>query len=346
MFSAYYRVGENRYQERFGLDFEDFAPGQRFRHRPGITLSQQDNTDEALDTLNAAMLHYDAHYADATTWKRPLMVSTVTLQKVIGMASKTFGRRQRLLGFSEIALTAPLFGGDTLYTDSTIQACEPGPDADTGAVRVLLSAMKPDGSAVGRFTCTMAIYRRGAGPDAIAGEAANQPRFAAYHQDGDELVEQVGLFFEDCIPGESFIHYPRRSFFREDSVRHAWRALELGPQYHDLDWIERHGGGRHVVGETYVISVATAATTRTFGRVAANLGWYDIALPNPVFVGDTIEVESTILETRESRSRPQEGIVSVATRARNQHGEEVLSYRRNLLVYRRAAETPYRQAGY
>jgi itaconyl-CoA hydratase len=346
MFSAYYRVGENRYQERFGLDFEDFAPGQRFRHRPGITLSQQDNTDEALDTLNAAMLHYDAHYADATTWKRPLMVSTVTLQKVIGMASKTFGRRQRLLGFSEIALTAPLFGGDTLYTDSTIQACEPGPDADTGAVRVLLSAMKPDGSAVGRFTCTMAIYRRGAGPDAIAGEAANQPRFAAHHQDGDELVEQVGLFFEDCIPGESFIHYPRRSFFREDSVRHAWRALELAPQYHDLDWIEHHGDGRHMVGETFVISVATAATTRTFGRVAANLGWYDIVLPNPVFVGDTIEVESTILETRESRSRPQEGIVSAATRARNQRGEEVLSYRRNLLVYRRAAETPYRQAGY
>jgi itaconyl-CoA hydratase len=65
-----------------------------------------------------------------------------------------------------------------------------------------------------------------------------------------------------------------------------------------------------------------------------------------VFVGDTIEVESTILEIRESRSRPQEGIVSAATRARNQHGEEVLSYRRNLLVYRRAAETPYRAAGY
>lgn len=346
MFSAYYRVGENRYQERYGLDFEDFAPGQRFRHRPGVTLSQQDNAEESLDTLNAAMLHYDAHYAEATTWKRPLMVSTATLQKVVGMASKTFGRRQRLLGFSEIALTAPLFGGDTLYTDSYIQACEPGPDADTGTVRVLLSAMKPDGSAVGRFTCTMAIYRRGAGPDAIAGEAVDQPRFAAHHQDGDELVEQVGLFFEDCIPGETFIHYPRRSFYLEDTVRRAWRALELGPQYHDLDWIERHGGGRHVVGETIVISLATAATTRTFGRVVANLGWYDVALPRPVFVGDTIEVESTILETRESRSRPQEGIVSATTRARNQHGEEVLSYRRNLLVYRRAAETPYRAAGY
>src|SRR5215213_5573503 len=68
MFTAYLRIGENRYLERHGLDFEDFVPGQRFRHRPGVTLSQQDNADEALDTQNGAMLHYDAHYAAATAW--------------------------------------------------------------------------------------------------------------------------------------------------------------------------------------------------------------------------------------------------------------------------------------
>ena len=341
MFSAFHRIGDNKFQERHGLDFEDFAPGQRFRHRPGVTLSQQDNTDEALDTLNAAMVHYDAHYAAATTWKRPLMVSTVTLQRVVGMASKTFGRRRALLGFSEILLTGPLFGGDTLYAESWIQECTPGPDADTGIIKLLLSALKPDGSAVGRFTCTMSILRR---DTAIA--PVEEPRFSAYHDDGGELVEQSGLFFEDCVPGETFVHSPRRSFFLEDSVRHAWRSLELSPQYQDLDWIARHGGGTPVVGETFVISAATALTTRTFGRVVANLGWYDIALPRPVHVGDTIEAESTILEVRESRSRPHEGIVTVATRARNQHGEEVLSYRRNLLVYRRLAATPYAQAGY
>lgn len=346
MFSAYYRLGDRRYQERYGLDFEDFAPGQRFRHRPGITLSQQDNTDEALDTLNAAMVHYDAHYANATAWKRPLMVSTLTLQKVVGMASKTFGRRRALLGFSEILLTNPLFGGDTFYADSWIQECTPGPDAETGTVKLMLSALQPDGGAVGRFTCTMAIFRRGAGPEAMGEAAVEEPRFAAYHPDGEELVEQVGLFFEDCVAGETFVHSPRRSFFLEDSVRHAWRSLELSPQYQDLDWIARHGGGQPVVSETLVISAATALTTRTFGRVVANLGWYDIALPRPVRVGDTIEAESTILEARESRSRPQEGIVSVRTRARNQHGEEVLSYRRNLLIYRRLAPTPYADAGY
>jgi len=87
-------------------------------------------------------------------------------------------------------------------------------------------------------------------------------------------------------------------------------------------------------------------TTRTFGRVVANLGWTDIEFHGKVAPGDTLESESTILGKRESKSRPSEGILSVETRAHNQRGEAVLSYRRNLLVYMRAAETPYAAAGY
>jgi itaconyl-CoA hydratase len=348
MLSAYDRLGDNRYRERTGLDLEDFAPGQRFRHRPGVTLSQQDNADEALETLNAAMLHYDAHYAAATAWGRPLMVSTLVLQRIIGMASKTYGHRRAILGFSEIALTAPVFGGDTLYAESEVLDSETGPDADSGPassgiVTARLRAVRPDGSEIGRFTCRFAIFRRATGSD----PAADQPRFAAFHlaEDG-ALVEQTGLYFDDVHPGDSFLHAPRRSFAPSAVLAHATRALELAPQYHDLDWAARHNDGRLVVSETFVIAQATAATTRTFGRVVANLGWYDIELPQPVHAGDTIEVESTILETRASRSRTGEGIVSVATHARNQVGETVLTYRRNLLVYRRAADSPYARAGY
>ena len=60
-FYAYTRIDGSRYRERFGLDFEDFAAGQRFRHRPGVTLSQQDNVDEALDTVNSAMISDSAY---------------------------------------------------------------------------------------------------------------------------------------------------------------------------------------------------------------------------------------------------------------------------------------------
>ena len=152
MFSAYHRIGENRYRQRFGLDFEDFSPGQRFRHRPGVTLSQQDNADEALDTLNGAMLHYDAHYAAATSWQRPLMVSTLTLQRLIGMTSKTYGRRRAILGFDDIAMNGPLFGGDTLYAESEIL------DVDAaGAIRTLIRGLKADGAEVARIICRMKI---------------------------------------------------------------------------------------------------------------------------------------------------------------------------------------------
>jgi itaconyl-CoA hydratase len=343
MLSAYDRLGEHCYRKRTGLDLEEFSPGQRFRHRPGVTLSQQDNADEALETLNAAMLHYDAQYAAGTAWGRPLMVSTLVLQRIIGMSAKTYGNRRAILGFGEIALTAPVFGGDTLYAESEVLDCARGTDAACGIITARLRAVRPDGSEVGSFTCRFAILGRAAG----SAPTAEQPRFAAYHPaDDGALVEQTGLFFEDLAPGETFQHAPRRSFAPSAALAHATRALELTPRYHDLDWAARHNDGRLVVSETFVIAQATAATTRTFGRVVANLGWYDIELPHPVHAGDTIEAESTILETRASRSRPGEGIVSVATRARNQAGDTVLTYRRNLLVYRRGADSPYARTGY
>jgi itaconyl-CoA hydratase len=324
MFTAYYRIGENRYRERYGLDFEDFSPGQRFHHRPGLTLSQQDNADEALDTLNGAMLHFDAHYAAATAWERPLMVSTLTLQRLVGMASKTYGRRSAILGFDEIAMNGPLFGGDTLYAESEILDV----DAADAGIRTLIRGRKADGTEVARITCRMAMPRRDAGEN-----PAREDRFAAYHISDDGVsVEQVGLWFEDCAAGESFIHAGSRLFHREEVLAHARRSLELVLPDH--------------VPETFIIAAATALTTRTFGRVVANLGWTDVQLPAPVAVGDTIEAESTILETRASRSRPGEGIISVATSARNQHGVEVMSYRRTLLVYRRGATSPYARAGY
>ena len=342
-FFAYYPAGEKIYLERFGLDFEDFSPGQRFRHRPGITLSQQDNVTESLETMNGAQLHYDAAYAGQTAWKQPLMVSTVTLQRVIGMTSKTFGRRGTISAFAEISLTGPLFGGDTIYAESEVFSVDP--EYQTVTVRTF--AMKSDNIPVGHFTWTAAIPRRGEGADRIDGPALTDLRFAMHHTGPDGVMtEQTGLFFDDIRPGETFIHAPSRSFFTEDAVRHAWQSLEISPAYHDLKFAERYRDGKLRISETLAISAVTALTTRTFGRVVANLGWHDVELPLPVEAGDTIYAVSTIQETRPSKSRPSEGIITVITNAFNQNEQKVLSYRRNLLVYRRDADTPYARAGY
>jgi itaconyl-CoA hydratase len=104
-------------------------------------------------------------------------------------------------------------------------------------------------------------------------------------------------------------------------------------------------GGEEVITETLVLSVVTAMTTKTFNKVVANLGWKHIQLPNPVRAGDTMYAESEVLGKRESQSRPTQGVLHIKTRAVNQRGEEVCSFERRLLIYKRGLG-PYEAAGY
>lgn len=355
--TPYYHAGAQRYREHFGLFFERFAPGQRYVHRPGVTLSQQDNADETLDSYNGAMIHFDARYAGTSGWQRPLMVSTLTVQRLVGMTAKTFGCRRDILGFREIGLSAPVFGGDTIYAESEILECRPGTTPGTGIVTARIKGRKDrhhDGTPLAapevfaNLVIDVEVFTAaGWNQNALQalGEQAREPRFSCYREDDGVRVEQWGLFFEDARPGEHFIHAPRRSFQRADIVRDARRAFDFSPGFHDMPWIDAHQHSRLRVPETMLLGAVTALTTRTFGRVSANLGWTDITLA-PVYEGDTVEAESTVVDARESKSRPHEGVLTVDTFARNQHGAEVCRYRRNLLVYRRAGDSPYAKAGY
>ena len=170
-FSAYIKVAENRYRERYGLDFEDFEVGQVFHHRPGITISQQDNMEETLDTLNQAMLHFDAHYASQTEWKKPLGVSTLTLQRLIGMTWKTFNKKMRICSWSEIKMTAPVLGGDTLYAESEIKKQTGAGNThgandrtNCGQLTVMTRGINQDGKAVCAMEYDMLVYKRGSIP--------------------------------------------------------------------------------------------------------------------------------------------------------------------------------------
>jgi itaconyl-CoA hydratase len=339
VFSAYEDLGGGRYRERLGLAFEQFAAGQRFQHRPGLTLSQQDNKDEALDTRNQAMVHYDAAYAAATEWQAPLLVSTLSLQVVIGMTSKTFGAKRRIVSFDDIALTRPVFGGDTLYAESEILATADDPGAaNVGRLSVVTRGVNQRGEEVCAATYTAFVTRGGR----AAQEASDQPRLASHRVIGPNVYrEQSGLDFEDLRPGETWEHRPGKTFFAEESVRHALRALEQSARLTEVD----AGAGRVPINEVYVVGAVTALTTKTLGKVVANLGWTNVQLPYPVHEGDTIYAESTILDTRASRSRPTQGIAHVATRAFNQDGVLVCAYERRLLVYRRG-QGPYARAGY
>ena len=169
-FSAYVTLGENRYRERYGLDFEDFEAGQVFRHRPGMTISQQDNVEETVDTLNQAMLHFDATYASRTEWRKPLGVSTLTLQRLMGLTWKTFNKKMRLCRCSAITMTAPVFGGDTLYAESEItDTAEDADEADCGQLTVVTRGINQQGTLVCTMEYVMLVYKRGSIPFDKAG---------------------------------------------------------------------------------------------------------------------------------------------------------------------------------
>ncbi len=161
-FTAYVQTGEKRFRERFGLDFEQFVVGQKFKHRPGLTLSQQDSRDECLDTINQQMLHFDEQFALHGEWKKCLMDSTLTTKVVIGMTWKTFAKRERLLGFDEITLTKPMFGGDTIYAESEILAVADEPDHPTaGRVKVRTLGLNQRGETVATLVYDLIIARAG-----------------------------------------------------------------------------------------------------------------------------------------------------------------------------------------
>lgn len=159
---AYVPTGPNRFRERFGLDFEQFELGQKFQHRPGLTLSQQDSRDECLDTLNQQMLHFDEQFAAHTEWKKCLMDSTLTTKVVMGMTWKTFAKRTKLLGFDEIILTKPLFGGDTLYAESEILDKADWPaDPKAGRLKVVTQGVNQRGETVARLVYEILVARAG-----------------------------------------------------------------------------------------------------------------------------------------------------------------------------------------
>src|SRR5215475_15072412 len=162
---GYVHLGPKRYRERFGLRFEDVNVGLRIHHRPGIDISQQDNREDAVDLINNAQLHFDSHYAAQTEWKKPLGVSTMTVQRLLGMISRSWYRRRAILGIDSIAMTHPVFGGTTLYAESTVTALEAGTDPEVGIVTLTVDGLNADNVTVSKITIRLEIYRQGQHPE-------------------------------------------------------------------------------------------------------------------------------------------------------------------------------------
>ncbi len=146
----------------------------------------------------------------------------------------------------------------------------------------------------------------------------------------------TGRYFEDFVVGDVYKHWPGRTLTDVDNTWFTLLTMNTHPVHFDQNYARNQAFGKPLMNSTLTLSVVAGMTVRdTSQNAIANLGWDEIKLPHPVFAGDTLYAETEVLDKRESRSRPDAGIVSVKTTAYNQDNTVVMSYRRSFLVKRR-----------
>lgn len=145
-----------------------------------------------------------------------------------------------------------------------------------------------------------------------------------------------GMFYEDFEVGKIYAHRLGRTIIDADN---AWFTLiVLGiNQVHFNDYYSAQTPFKKpIIASPFTLAVVTGLSAAEFGQnTMANLGWSDVKLPHPVFVGDTLYARSKIISKRESASRSYAGIVSLETEGFNQDGQIVITFSRNLMAYKR-----------
>lgn len=148
--------------------------------------------------------------------------------------------------------------------------------------------------------------------------------------------EGSGRTFEDFAVGDIYRHWPGRTISEADNTWFTLLTMNTHPLHFDAEYAAKSEYGRIVVNSCLTLSIVAGMSVRDLSQNAiCNLGWTDIRMPAPVFLGDTLYAESEVLAKRESASRPMAGIVTARTTARKADGTVVMSYERTILVPKR-----------
>lgn len=147
-----------------------------------------------------------------------------------------------------------------------------------------------------------------------------------------------GRYYEDFDVGDVFRSRLGRTITETDNIWFTCLTLNTNQVHFNTPFAERTRFGKPLVNSTFTLAVVTGLSVPdTSENATANLSWTDIKLPNPVFAGDTLWVESEILDKRESRSNPTVGIVTMRCRGINQRREVVVEFKRTFMIYKRDA---------
>ena len=148
--------------------------------------------------------------------------------------------------------------------------------------------------------------------------------------------ESYGRYLEDFNVGDIYEHRPGRSITETDNTWFTLLTMNQHPLHFDREYGAKTEFGQVLVNSCLTLSVVTGMSVSDISqKTIANLGWDKVRLTGPVFVGDTLYAESTVLAIRESGSRPNQGIVTVESRGMKQDGQQVISFERSMLIPKR-----------
>lgn len=144
-----------------GRFYEDFEVSDVYRCRYGRTITETDNTQFTLLTNNTNQIHFNRHYAERTEWGRCLINSALTLSVIAGMGVMDVSENGFALGWDRIELLAPVFAGDTLYSESEVlDKRESRSRPEQGIVKIETRGYKQDGELVIRYVRSVMVWKR------------------------------------------------------------------------------------------------------------------------------------------------------------------------------------------
>ena len=143
----------------------------------------------------------------------------------------------------------------------------------------------------------------------------------------------LGRYFEEFVVGDEIQHSLSKTIFESDNNLFALLTMNYHPVHTNLDYAEKNQHKKILVAGTLVFSLVVGITVPDIsGKAIANLGYEDIKHLNPVFLNDTIYAKTRILDKRESETKADRGIIYVETIGYNQKGQDVISFRRKVLI--------------
>ncbi|WP_135229967.1 MaoC family dehydratase [Deinococcus fonticola] len=153
----------------------------------------------------------------------------------------------------------------------------------------------------------------------------------------DDLNRPAGRYFEELPLGTVIRHRVTRTVTESDNILFTTLTMNPQPLHLDFEFASKTEFGRPLFNSMMTLSLLVGISVHelSLGTLVANLGLTDVVFPQPVFHGDTLRVESEVIESRASKSRPNQGLVTVEHRAFNQHGDLVAQCKRTMLFHRK-----------